>query len=140
MNPWLPLMTMATSGGVAYPIFVGANQSYTSANSSSESAIILKTDGKIYELDGVTETERGNWLIPGQRAGTLDLSVYCLSNGMDTGDVIDTWISVGDVERKWGITVIPSRSNTIYFSYGVRSGSTLGSFDHSFTSDVALGP
>lgn len=139
MNPWLALMIGSASGGSPPPQFVGAAQTYQSANNTSESAIILKTDGGIYELDGVTETYRGNWLRPGHKAGVGDYSVYCGSVGMETGDLVGEWISVGDVQRKWGVTSAGlQRNNTIYFSFGVRSGTTLGATDHQFASTVEV--
>lgn len=139
MNPFLPLMIATASGGLSAPKFVGTNKTFESANNTAECAIIFKTDGKIYELDNVTETERGNWLFPPGRAGSADFSIYFLSNGMETGDTEDTWLSVGDVERKFGITSAGlTRANTVYYSYGVRSGSTLGSFDHSHTATLTV--
>ena len=128
------------AGGSATPAFGFQNHNYTSAGSSSESGIICKTDGKFYEKDGVSEIERFNQISPPHKAGYIAFSVYLLSVGMETGDTVGTWYQIGGsggAQRSWGITSSGfTRNNTLYYSWGVRSGTTLGAFDGSVTSTV----
>jgi hypothetical protein len=135
------LLPIYASGSVT-PSFGFQNHSYTSGGSSSESAVILKTDGWVYQLDGAVETQKHKWLEPPHKASYTDVSIYYLSVGMETGDTIGTWLQLGGsggAQRKFGITSSGlTRNNTLYYSWGVRSGTTLGAFDGSVTSTIAV--
>jgi hypothetical protein len=135
----MPLLVGAAAGSVA-PALTSVNHNYTSANNTSECAIIIKTDGWVYELDGVTEIQRFKWITPPHKGSYTDVSFYLLSVGMETGDTVGTWHQVGGSgggQIKFGITSAGfTRNNTLYVSWGVRSGTTLGAFDQSVTSTL----
>ena len=137
----IPVLAAVAQGSVA-PAFGFQNHSYTSGGAASESAIILKTDGYAYQLDGAVETQRFSWITPEHKGSYTDLSIYYLSVGMDTGDTVGTWLQLGGsggAQRKFGLTTSGlTRNNTLYYSWGVRSGTTLGAFDGSVTSTIAV--
>jgi len=130
MNLLLPLYMAATAGGVD-PILSLGNRTYTSGGSGQACGVRFNTDGTLDELDNVSYIASGDYLIPARPRG--DYSVYFLTVGMDGGDTEGTWLELNTSREWWIDSAGLTRNTTIYMSYGIRSGTTLGAWDTSGT-------
>ncbi len=136
------LLPMWIAGAQVQPALTSIAHDYTSGGSGVKSGVQINTDGYIYQIDGVTYTAKHKWLTPAHKASYTDASIYLLTNGMEGGDTTGTWHQVGgsgggNIEF-WNTSAGLNRYNTLYFSWGVRSGTTLGATDKTVSSTIRV--
>jgi hypothetical protein len=137
-----PIFIAVAGGGSGQPTLSAIDHTFQASPAGNESAVILKRDGWAYRLNGANEIQRFRWLNPAFKATAVDVSIYYLSVGMETGDTVGIWHLLGGsggAQRKFGVTSDAlGRQNTLYFSWGDRTsdGGTLGSWDKSVNSNI----
>ena len=109
-------------------------------NGTTHAGLRLNADGSMDERTGnITYSSKGDWVTP--TVTSQEFSVYFSSAGVDGTDTQNSWIQIGNgTAREWwhnnsGL----NRAYTIYLSFdNTRSGSTIGSFDGSFSGTLSV--